>query len=235
MTSFAVTPMARPGRVFVAQFRRECAIVLASPGEALQPLAFLFLALALFAIGAGGEPEVLAGQAGAVLWVLVLLATLLGLESLFRRDFDEGVLEQLLLLGQPVFVPLLAKLFVQWLLSGCLMVLLAPLLALMLYLPAEQIGITMLVLLAGSPALTLLGAVAAALTVGLRRGGVLLALLALPLYVPTLVFGAGAISLAGAGSDVTAQVYWLLAISMLALTVAPFGVTAALRISLEQS
>jgi heme exporter protein B len=222
-------------RVFAAQFRRECAIVAASPGEALQPLVFLFLALSLFAIGAGGDPDVLSQQAGAVLWVLVLLATLLGLESLFRRDFDDGVLEQLLLLGQPLFVPLLAKLLVQWLLSGCLMVLLAPVLALLLYLPAEQIGITMLVLLAGSPALTLLGAVAAALTVGLRRGGVLLALLALPLYVPTLVFGAGAISLAAAGSDVTAQVYWLFAISMLALTVAPFGVAAALRISLEQS
>ena len=237
MTGFATTALARPGagRVFAAQFRRECAVVIAAPGEALQPLAFLFLALSLFAIGAGGDPRVLAAQAGAVLWVLVLLATLLGLESLFRRDYDEGVLEQLLLLGQPVFVPLLAKLAVQWLLSGCLMVLLAPALALMLYLPADQIGITMLVLLAGSPALTLFGAVAAALTVGLRRGGVLLALLALPLYVPTLVFGAGAISLAGAGSDVTAQVYWLLAISMLALTVAPFGVTAALRISLEQS
>jgi heme exporter protein B len=237
VTGYAATARTQPGagRIFLAQFRRESAIVIASPGEALQPLAFLFLALALFAIGAGGDPEVLAAQAGAVLWVLVLLATLLGLENLFRRDYDEGVLEQLLLLGQPVFVPLLAKLAVQWLLSGCLIVLLAPLLALMLYLPAEQIGITMLVLLAGSPALTLLGAVAAALTVGLRHGGVLLALLALPLYVPTLVFGAGAISLAGAGSDVTAQVYWLLAISMLALTVAPFGVTAALRISLEQS
>jgi heme exporter protein B len=113
------------------------------------------------------------------------------------------------------------------------MTLLAPLAALMLYLPLDVLGLAMLTLLAGSPALTLLGAVAAALTVGLRRGGVLLALLALPLFVPTLIFGAGAISLAMAGVDVTAQIYWLLAISMLALTVAPFGVLAALKISLE--
>ena len=98
-----------------------------------------------------------------------------------------------------------------------------------------MLGVAVLTLLAGTPALTLLGAIAAALTVGLRRGGVLLALLALPLYVPTLVFGAGAISLAITGSDVTAQLYWLLAISALAATVAPFGVAAALRISLEQA
>ena len=219
--------------LLLAQLRREATASLRSFSEALNPLVFLFLAVTLFALGVGGDSKALGQQAGAILWVLVLLATLLSLEALFRRDFEDGTLEQLVLLGRPAFVPILAKLAVQWALSGLAMTLLTPALALMLYLPAEVLGLTMVTLLAGSPALTLLGSVAAALTVGLRRGGVLLALLALPLFVPTLIFGAGAISLAMAGSDVSAQIYWLLAISMLALTVAPFAVLAALRISLE--
>jgi heme exporter protein B len=221
------------GALFLAQLRREVVASLRSLTEALNPLVFLFLAVTLFALGVGGDPDTLGRQAGAILWVLVLLSTLLTLEALFRRDYEDGTLEQLVLLGRPAFVPILAKLAVQWGLSGLAMTLLTPVVALMLYLPTDVLGLAMVTLLAGSPALTLLGAVAAALTVGLRRGGVLLALLALPLFIPTLIFGAGAISLAMAGSDVSAQIYWLLAISMLALTVAPFGVVAALRISLE--
>jgi heme exporter protein B len=219
--------------LFLAQLRREAVASFRSLPETLNPLVFLFLAVTLFALGVGGDAEALGSQAGAILWVLVLLSTLLTLEALFRRDFEDGTLEQLVLLGRPAFVPILAKLAVQWGLSGLAMTLLAPVAAMMLYLPLDVLGLAMVTLLAGSPALTLLGAVAAALTVGLRRGGVLLALLALPLFVPTLIFGAGAISLAMAGVDVSAQIYWLLAISMLALTVAPFGVLAALKISLE--
>jgi len=221
------------GAVFLAQLRRELLVSLRSLTESLNPLVFLFLAATLFALGVGGDPDTLAQLAGAIVWVLVLLATLLTLEALFRRDYEDGTLEQLVLLGRPAFVPILAKLAVQWGLSGLAMTLLTPVVGLMLYLPTEVLGVAMLTLVAGSPALTLLGAVAAALTVGLRRGGVLLALLALPLFVPTLIFGAGAVSLAMAGVDVSAQIYWLLAISMLALTVAPFGVVAALKISLE--
>lgn len=219
--------------LFAAQLGREWVASLRTLAETLNPLVFLFLAVTLFALGVGGDAEALASQAGAILWVLVLLATLLTLEALFRRDYDDGTLEQLVLLGKPAFVPILAKLAVQWALSGLAMTVLAPVVGMLLFLPVEVLGLTMLTLLAGSPALTLLGAVAAALTVGLRRGGVLLALLALPLFVPTLIFGAGAISLAMAGVDVTGQLYWLLAISVLALTVAPFAVIAALRISLE--
>ena len=221
--------------LFAAQFRREITATLRSVEEALNPLVFLFLAITLFALGIGPEPEVLARFAPGIIWVLVLLANLLSLEGLFRRDFDDGTLEQMLLLGQPPFVPVLAKVAAQWCLAGLAMTLLAPLAALLLNLPVAALGVTLLTLLVGSPALTLLGAVGAALTVGLRRGGVLLALLALPLYIPTLIFGAGAISLALAGSDVSGQIYWLMAISMLSITVAPFAVQAALRISLEQT
>ncbi|MAT83363.1 MAG: heme exporter protein CcmB [Gammaproteobacteria bacterium] len=221
--------------MFVAQFRREWIASLRSLQEAFNPLVFLFLAVTLFALGVGVQPEVLGGIAPGVIWVLVLLANLLALDGMFRRDFDDGTLEQLVLLGRPLFLPVLAKMAAQWCLTGLAMTVLAPLAALLLYLPAGVVDTAMLTLLAGSPALTLFGAVGAALTVALRRGGVLLALLVLPLYVPTLIFGAGAIDLAMAGSDVSAQIYLLTAISMLAVTVAPFAAQAALRIGLEQA
>ena len=225
---------AKPGPLFVAQLRREMTSTLRSLGEALNPLVFLFLAITLFALGAGGDPDTLAAYAPAIIWVLVLLANQLSLESMFRRDFEDGTLEQLLLLAQPLFIPILAKVCAQWCVTGLAMTLLAPVAAMLLYLPLEALGVTMLTLLLGSPAITLIGAVGAALTVGLRRGGVLLALLVLPLFVPTLIFGAGAIMQAIAGMSTSAQIYWLMAISMLSLTIGPFAVQAALRISLEQ-
>lgn len=227
--------MSAPGALFLGQLRRELIAALRNVQEALNPLVFLFLAITLFALGVGAEPAALERFAPGIIWVLVLLANLLALEGLFRRDFDDGTLEQMVLLGQPLFVPVLAKMTAQWCLSGLAMTLLAPLAALLLYLPTEVLGVTLLSLLVGSPALTLFGAVGAALTVGLRGGGVLLALLILPLYIPILIFGAGAISLAMSGVGVSAQIYLLTAISMLSVTVAPFAVQAALRISLEQS
>ncbi len=219
---------------FAVQLGRELRIVLRSSSEAVNPLAFLFLALTLFVLSAGGNPERLSTMAPGVIWVLVLLANLLSLEGLFRRDYDDGTLEQLLLLAEPAFVPVLAKVVAQWLLSGLAMTALAPVAGLILYLPTSELPTLMLTLLLGSPALSLLGAVGAALTVGLRRGGVLLGLLVLPLYVPILIFGAGAVSEHMAGAAIDAQIYWLLAITMLAFTVAPFAVLAALRISLEE-
>jgi heme exporter protein B len=223
------------GALFVGQFRRELTAAARSMQDAANPLVFLFLAITLFALGVGAAPEALGRFAPGIIWVLVLLANLLALEGLFRRDYDDGTLEQLVLLGRPLFVAVLAKAAAQWCLTGLAMTLLAPLAALLLQLPAEALRVTVATLLAGSPALTLLGAVGAALTVGLRSGGVLLALLILPLYVPTLIFGAGAITLAMSGAEVAAQIYLLAAISMLAVTVAPFAVQAALKIGLEQS
>ncbi|MEZ5557230.1 MAG: heme exporter protein CcmB [Pseudomonadales bacterium] len=227
---------ARPGPagLFRAQLQRELVATARSLGEALNPLLFLFLAIALFAIGLGGQREALQDFAGGIIWVLVLLANLLALEGLFRRDYDDGTLEQMILLARPGFVPVLAKVLAQWCVTGLAMTLIAPLAALLLYLPGQVLGTALLTLLVGSPALTVLGAVGAALTVGLRRGGVLLALLVLPLYVPTLIFGAGAILQASLGLGASAQIYWLMAISMLAVTLGPFAVLAALKISLEQ-
>jgi heme exporter protein B len=220
--------------MFAGQLRRELKLLMHSREELANPLVFLFLALTLFALGSGGSADELGGFAPAIIWVLVLLANLLSLEGLFRRDYDDGSLEQLVLLAEPVFVPVLAKIVAHWLYSGVAMTVLAPAAALILFLPGEALPTLMGTLLAGTPALSLIGAVGAALTVGLKRGGVLLALLVLPLYVPVLIFGASAVLERMAGIDNAAQIYWLLAITMVALTLAPFAVAAALRISLEQ-
>ena len=221
-------------KLFGAQLRREIQSTSRSMEEAINPLIFLFLAITLFALSVGGAAEDLRDRAPGIIWVLVLLANMLSLESLFRRDFDDGTLEQMLLLAEPVFVPILAKMVAQWCLGGLAMTVLAPIAALILYMPPAELPVLMLTLAVGTPALSLFGAVGAALTVGLRRGGVLLALLILPLYVPVLVFGAGAVSEHAAGVAIDAQIFWLLAITMVALTVAPFAVQAALRISVEQ-
>jgi len=220
--------------LFVGQLRREWFLLVQSLEEVLNPLVFLFLAITLFALATGGGPDVLRDYAPAIIWVLVLLANLLSLEALFRRDYEDGSLEQLILQAEPVFLPLLAKILVHWVFSGLAMTLLAPLAALILYLPASALPTLLGGLLAGTPALSLIGAVGAALTVGLRRGGLLLALLVLPLYVPVLIFGAGAVLEQMAGIQTTAQIYWLGVITMASLTLAPFLVQAALKVSLEQ-
>ena len=221
--------------MFVAQFRREWLSVVRARDEVLNPLAFLFLGVMLFAIAFGGEGDALAKFAPGIVWVLVLLANLMSLEILFRRDFEDGTLEQFMLLARPPFVAVLAKVAVQWCVTGLAMTLLAPLAALMLSMPAQAVGVLMLCLVLGTPALSLLGAVGAALTVGLRKGGVLLALLVLPLYLPVLVFGVGAVTDRMAGMPVSAQIYWLAGFTMLALTLSPFAVAAAVKISVEQS
>ncbi|MYF09645.1 MAG: heme exporter protein CcmB [Gammaproteobacteria bacterium] len=221
--------------MFAVQFRRDWLSLMRSRDEAINPLVFLFLATTLFAIAFGGDARRLAGLAPAIIWVLVLLANLLSLEALFRRDFEDGTLEQLLLLAEPPFAAVLGKVAVQWCVSGAAMTILAPVAALLLNMPIAALPALMLGLLLGTPALSLIGAVGAALTVGLRSGGVLLALLLLPLYLPVLVFGVSAVLDRMAGVGTTAQFYWLAAISVAALTLAPFAATAALRISVEQS
>ena len=221
-------------KVLAVQMRRDLKLLLQSLEEAVNPLVFLFLTISLFALATGGGPELLASLAPAIIWVLVLLANLLSLEALFRRDYEDGSLEQLLLHGSPVFLALLAKILTHWLISGLAMTLLAPVAALILFLPGAAVPILLLGLVVGTPALSLIGAVGAALTVGLKRGGVLLALLVLPLYVPILIFGAGAVTEHLAGIETLAQIYWLGVITMASLTLAPFAVQAALKVSLEQ-
>lgn len=226
--------MANGGQPFVAEFRRTLADLLAAPADILNPLMFLFVGVTLFAIGFGGDLQQLADFSPIVVWVLVLLANLLSLDSLFRRDLDDGSLEQLVLVAEPGFLAVLGKLTAHWLVLGGALVLLAPIAALSLNLPERALTVLVVTVLLGSPTLTLIGSVGAALTVGLGRSGVLLALLVLPFYVPVLIFAASAITAAGQGLDHSAGLYWLAAMALLSLTVTPFAVFAALKIGVDQ-
>ena len=221
------------GRAFTAQVQRDLTIAFRSRSELINPLMFYAMGISMFPLGVGPGAERLAEIAPGVLWVLALLSTLLSLDSLFRRDFDDGTLEQLVLNVDPLFVGVLAKVFAHWLVIGLPLTLLSPLAALMLFLPGAAVPTLVLTLLLGTPILSLLGAVGAALTVGLKRGGLLLTLIILPLYVPVLILGAGAVTAVIDGVDPAAQLAWLAAILALMLTLTPFAAALALRVGLE--
>ena len=220
--------------LLTAQFAREFLLVSRVRTDVLNPLVFLLLAVTLFALALEGRPQTLQAHAPAVLWTLVLLTNMLALDGVFRRDFDDGVLEQLFLLADAPYVAILSKLIVHWLVTGFAMVVCVPLLGLALYLPGDVLPVLMLALLLGTPTITCLGAIGAALTVGLRRGGAILALLVLPLLIPVLIFGVSSVNRVVEGDPPLAELYWLAALSLASITAAPFAVSAALRISLEQ-
>lgn len=219
--------------VFLCTVRRDLTVSLRRVQDALTPLVFFAIVVALFPLGVGPEPAVLAALAPGVLWVAALLAAMLSLPRLFANDYADGTLEQLLLAPHPLAVLVLAKVVAHWCLSGLPLVLLAPLLALQLQLPAPAMPALLASLALGTPVLSLLGAVGAGLTLGLRGGGVLVSLLVLPLYTPVLIFGAGSVTAAAAGLDTDAYRSILAAFMILALTFAPWAAAAALRVSLD--
>lgn len=221
--------------LFRGQLRRDLALAMRQPSEMANPLAFFVLVITLFPLGVSPESGVLAPLAPGVLWIAALLATLLGLESLFRRDRDDGTLEQMVLRAEPLYLAVLARMLAHWLTTGLPLTLLAPLLGGMLSLPAEARWPLTLGLALGTPVLTLLGGVGAALTVGLRSGGLLLALLILPLYVPVLIMGVSAAELAVTRLGAAGPLLWLAAGLALALTTLPFAIAGALRIGVESS
>ena len=169
-----------------------------------------------------------------LLWVAALLAVLLSLDGLFRSDFEDGSLEQWVLSPHPLALLVLAKVLAHWAFSGLALVILSPLLALMLGLPVACLPVLLLSLLLGTPVLSLLGAVGAALTVGLKRGGLLLALLILPLYIPVLILGSGALQAALQGMPATGYLLWLASLTVLAVTLTPFAIAAGLKISVGE-
>jgi heme exporter protein B len=225
--------LASPAHAFVLQVRRDLRLAARRWGEAGNPLVFFIIVITLFPLALGAEHALLQRFAPGVLWVAALLAMLLAQESVFRSDYEDGSLEQLALSPQPLSILVLAKVAAHWLLTGVPLVLLAPLAAYALYLPAEATPTLMLGLALGTLLLSLLGAIGAALTVGLHRGGVLLAILILPLAVPTLLLGTQATDMAATGLDPQGPIYWLCALLALAASLAPFGAAAALRIHLE--
>jgi len=199
----------------------------------LTAIFFFVIVVSLFPLGIGPEPALLKKIAPGVLWVAALLATLLGLPRLFAADHLDGTLEQMALSPSPLAVLIAGKIAAHWLLCGLPLVLLAPLLGLQFGLDMQTLGILGLSLLLGTPLLSLIGAMGAALTLGVRGGGVLLALLILPLYIPALIFGAGAVEAQSAGLGVEGHLSLLAALLALAVFFAPWATTAALRIALE--
>lgn len=196
-------------------------------------LLFFVIVASLFPLGVGAEPNLLRAIGPGVIWVAALLSSMLSLSRLFADDHADGTLEQMLLGAAPLGVIVAAKAAAHWLVSGLPLVLIAPLLAIQYDLSASLIGVLTLSLLIGTPVLSMIGAIGAALTLGLRGGGVLLSLLVLPLYVPVLVMGAGSVDMAAAGLVPDAQLLLLAAMLIVAAVFSPWAVAAALRISIE--
>ncbi len=218
---------------FTLLLKRDLLLAFRHRAEMANPLLFFVLVTSLFPLGIGADSKLLATVAPGIIWVAALLAALLSLDGMFRSDFEDGSLEQFMLSSHPVSVLVLAKVTAHWLITGLPLLLVAALLGVLLALPNDAIIVLMITLALGTPVLSLIGAVGVALTVGLRRGGVILSLLVLPLYVPVLIFGANAVETAAAGIPITAQLSLLTAFLILALSLAPVATAASLRVSLS--
>jgi heme exporter protein B len=219
--------------IFMAMVRREVALGMRQKGEVLTPLFFFVIVASLFPLGVGSESALLLRMAPGVLWVGALLAAMLSLQRLFAADYADGSLEQLVLAPVPLTLLVQAKVVAHFLLSGLPLVLIAPVLGLQFGLDARGLGVLTLSLLLGTPTLSLIGAIGAALTLGVRGAGVLLSLLTLPLYIPVLIFGAGAVEADAAGLGIGGHFSLLGALLLLSAFFAPLAITTALRISLE--
>jgi len=217
--------------VWWAALRRELTLIWRAPADMVQPLFFFVVVVSLFPLGLSPKPELLALVAPGAVWVAALLAVMLSLDGLFRRDQESGALDQMLTAPVLSVVPVSAKLLAHWLLTGLPLALVAPLLGYMMQLPVAVLGTLMMSVLLGTPTLTVVGAIGAALTVGLNRGGILLAVVVLPLYIPVLVFGAGVVRTAQDGLPTDGLLAVLGAILALALSLGPLAVALGLRIS----
>lgn len=217
----------------VSILRRDLLLAMRRKAEVLTALFFFVIVSSLFPLGIGPEPSLLRKIGPGVLWVGALLATMLGLQRMFATDHADGTLEQMVLSSAPLPLLVAGKIAAHWVVSGLPVVLLAPLLGLQFDLDAEALMVLTVGLLVGTPVLSLLGAIGAALTLGVRGGGALLSLLVLPLYIPTLIFGAGAVQAHLSGQGAGGHLSLLGALLAVSLFFAPWATTAALRISLE--
>lgn len=223
----------RVGKAFWATLKRDLKIAIRHRGELANPLIFFLLVITMVPLGVSPSPKTLALLAPGMLWVVALLATLLSLDALFRSDFDDGTLEQLLLSPQSSYINVMAKVFVHWLTTGVPLTLVAPLLGVMMSLPEAGYIPLLLSLLLGTGSLSLIGAIGAALTVSLRKGGLLLSLIVMPLYVPVLIFGASGVRAAIEGFAYNTQLAVLGSFLALAIIAAPLAIAGALKMSVN--
>jgi heme exporter protein B len=220
-------------QAFALIVRRELCLSFRRPDQLLQPLVFFLIVTTSFPLGLNLQLSLLRDMSPGVLWVAALLSSLLSLDSLFKSDADDGTLEQLALSGQELTVIVVAKTVAHWLVSGAALVLVSPVVGTALGIPTEAFLTMMLSLALGTLTLSWLGAIGAGLTVGLKRGNVLLSLIVLPLAMPLLIFGAGATDRAISGTSSAGALYFLAALCVFTCTLAPFAATTALRITLE--
>ncbi len=213
--------------------RRDLLLARRQGASSLLAVAFFVIVVSLFPFAVGPDAIILASIGAGIIWVAALLATLLSLDRLFQADFEDGSLDILVLTRQPIAMLVLAKTLAHWLTTALPLIIASPLLAMFMALPVDVFATLVISLAVGTPALSLIGAVGAALTVGMRRGGVLMSLLVLPLYIPVLIFGVGAMGAAMMGQDASSALMLLGAISLFALVLAPIGAAAALRLALE--
>lgn len=230
--SRSLPAMALP-QVMLAVLKREIALGMRQKGEVLTPLMFFMVVTSLFPLGVGAETNLLLRMAPGILWVSALLAAMLSLQRMFATDYADGSLEQMILSSTPLGLLVLAKALAHFLISGLPLVLIAPVLGLQFGLDGRALGLLVLTLLLGTPTLSLIGSIGAALTLGVRGAGVLLSLLILPLYIPVLIFGAGAVEADAAGLGIGGHLSLLAALLVLSLFFSPMATSAALRISLE--
>lgn len=219
--------------MFIKVLRRELKIAFRKSAEIINPLWFFLIVITLFPLGIGPEPTLLARIAPGIVWVAALLSSLLSLERLFRDDYLDGSLEQLMLLPAPLTLTVIGKVCAHWMVTGLPLLIISPLMALLLSLDFKTWEAVAMTLLLGTPTLSFIGAIGVALTVGLRKGGVLLSLLVLPLYIPVLIFSTGAIDAASMGMPIGGYLAILGAMLAGSITLAPFATSAALRVSVH--
>lgn len=214
-------------------FRREWQLMFRNTSALVQPLVFFIIIALLFPFSLPAEVSLLQKIGGGVIWVSAVLATLLSLESMFHADYQDGTLEQTLIHHRSLSAAMLGKAIAHWSATGLILTLFSPFLCLTFNIPAGQIWVLFIGLLLGTPSLTLIGAIGAAITVTLRRGGVLIAVIILPLYIPILIFGAGMMSQSAQGLETASQIYTLAAILVMSITLSPFAIAGALRATIN--
>ena len=220
--------------ILLATMHRDLLMHCRRPADILNPLVFFLIVISLFPLGVGPSPDVLNIIAAGVIWVAVLLSVLLSIDVMFKGDFEDGTLEQIVMGRQPLMLIVMGKMIAHWLVSGLLMTLMSPLFAMMFQVNAEGRLAIVIALLLGTPTMTLLGSIGAALTLGLKKGGVLVAILVLPLYIPILILGTAMVDSAIAGTGYTGHVLWLAALLVVSVGFAPLATQASIRISMSQ-
>lgn len=218
-------------KLFLAMLVRDLRIAFRHRAEIMLPVIFFIVVVSLFPLAISPESEILSNIGPGVIWVAALLSVLLSLQSLFRSDYNDGSMEQILLSPYPGSLLMLARIIAQWCVTGLPLIIISPLLGLLLHLSADVIWVLFISLLLGVPYLNMVGAIGVSLTIGLRQAGALLSLLVLPLYVPVLIFGSNAVISAANDLPYNGQLLWLAALLVMATTLSPFVISYALRVS----